>query len=272
MVWVADKAGAQLVAQIDAIAPGRSRVSDGTIGDPAHAARVSAHNPEDSGDADAPGNPDNQVDAFDVTHDPGDGCDIGVFWEQIRASRDMRARFAIFNSRCFSNYAVSGYAAFTWRPYSGENDHSRHGHIEIDDRYHDQVHPWQIGPTMFLAACKVGDSGPHVAFLQYALWALHEETKADGAAPLWPLKDNVPQIPAKMDAVTGAAMRRLLDGGDGIHFTPLLATRLIRKLGKVDVELIPGPPGAGVSADEAREIARDEISGATATLTPSARV
>lgn len=134
--------------QIDAIAPGRSKASDGTKGDAAHALTDSAHNPQDSGDADAPGNPDNQVDAFDVTHDPAKGCDIGVMWEGIRASRDRRAKFAIFNKRCFSNYPVSGYAAFTWRPYSGKNDHSKHGHIEIDDRYHDQVHAWQIGDAM----------------------------------------------------------------------------------------------------------------------------
>lgn len=146
--WVADRAGTKLVSQIDILAPNRSKASDGTIGDADHAARTSAHNPEDSADATAPGNPDNQVDAFDVTHDPADGCDIGVFWEQIRASRDMRAKFAVFNRRCFSNYPHNGIPAFTWRPYSGINPHDKHGHIEIDDRYHDQTQDWKISMAL----------------------------------------------------------------------------------------------------------------------------
>lgn len=221
------------------------------------------------------GNPPYEVDAIDVPHAPSRGADMSVMTEALRLSRDPRIKLVIFNRRIFSSYDHSEGDPYTWRPYREENPHTGHAHIERTDSLRTDLRPWSIGIdngglTMFLAACKVGDSGPHVAFLQYALWALHEESKADGAAPLWPLKDNVPQIPAKMDTVAGQAMRRLLDGGDGIHFTPLLATRLIRKLGKVDVELIPGPPGAGVSADEAREIARDEISGATATLTPSA--
>lgn len=157
--WVTDKAGDKLAAQIDEIAPGRSKTSDGTIGDRAHQQRDSAHNPEDSEDADAPGNPDNQVDARDITHDPAHGCDIGVFWEQIRASKDRRAKFAIFNRRCFSNYAVTGYAPFTWRPYSGDNPHDKHGHIEIDDRYHDQTHDWKIGPAMQWTDKLIRDTG-----------------------------------------------------------------------------------------------------------------
>jgi len=146
--YVVDKAALKLRSQVDAVAPRRRKDSDGTIGDPAHAARVSAHNPEDSEDATAPGNPDNQVDAVDITHDPANGCDIGVFWENIRASRDMRAKFFIFNRRCFSNYNHSEGDAFTWRPYRGENPHDKHGHGEIDDRYHDQTHDWKIGNTM----------------------------------------------------------------------------------------------------------------------------
>ena len=263
--WVTDKAGDKLVAQIDVIAPNRRKDSDGTLGDLAHSLRDSAHNPEDSEDADAPGNPDNQVDARDITHDPGDGCDIGVFWEQIRASKDRRAKFAIFNRRCFSNYTVSGYAAFTWRPYSGENPHDKHGHIEIDDRYHDQTHDWKIGPTMFLAACKIGDSGAHVQFLQYSLHRIHADRYPD-EPPLWPVVNAVPQIPPKFDTKTGEAMRRLLYGGDGKNFTPLLAQRMIVGLGAVDApDPIPGPPGEGVSADEAKLIAEDVVRHATIT-------
>jgi hypothetical protein len=266
--WVTDRAGDKLVQQIDVIAPGRSRESDGTIGDLAHQGRDSAHNPEDSEDADAPGNPDNQVDARDVTHDPAHGCDIGVFWEQIRASRDMRARFAIFNRRCFSNYAVTGYPPFTWRPYSGDNPHDKHGHIEIDDRYHDQTHDWKIGQPMYLAACKIGDKGQHVQFMQYGLYDLHADKYGNEPdyKPLYPGNPGSPTLPATFDKRTGDAMKDLLEGGDGVNFTPLLAKRLIRKLGALDApDPIPGPPGEGVTAVEAKTIAEDVIRHATIT-------
>lgn len=259
--WVVDKAALKLRSQIDAAAPNRRKDSDGTKGDPAHAARESAHNPEDSGDATAPGNPDNQVDAVDITHDPANGCDIGVFWENIRASRDMRAKFFIFNRRCFSNYNHAEGPAFTWRPYRGENPHDKHGHGEIDDRYHDQVHDWKIGgPAMFLAAFKVGDKGAHVQFVQYALYDLHEATRDADTKPLYPGPATSPTLPSSFTAADGQAMRRLLQGGDGINFTPLLAKRLMRKLGALDAAQIPVPmPGVGVTEAEARQIAENVL-------------
>jgi hypothetical protein len=71
-----------LFSDIDAIAPGRSKISDGTIGDAAHQQRRSDHNPDQNG----------VVRAIDVTQDPEHGVDMAVIGEQIRVRRDPRVK------------------------------------------------------------------------------------------------------------------------------------------------------------------------------------
>jgi hypothetical protein len=147
--WVKDRGLVVLVGQIDAAAPGRSKASDGFIGDLAHQSGESDHNPERSADADAPGNPDQQVDAADITHDPAHGADMGVVTEAIRVSRDPRVKYVIFNRRIFSGTLEArraGLPAYTWGPYTGSGDtHARHAHVSIEDVTHDQTQPWSIG-------------------------------------------------------------------------------------------------------------------------------
>jgi hypothetical protein len=124
------------------MAPNRRKGSDGTKGDVAHQARESKHNPEHPAPS---GNPDNQVDALDLTHDPERGADMAVVTENIRLSRDRRVNLVIFNHRMFSSYAHGNYPAWTWRPYSGDDPHTGHAHIEVNDEHHDQTQPWRIG-------------------------------------------------------------------------------------------------------------------------------
>lgn len=146
--FVVDRGLDVLLAQINAAAPGRDKSSDGSVGDPDHQTRESAHNPEDSEDADAPGNPDDQVDARDFTHDPAHNADMGVVTEALRKSKDKRLRLVIFNGRQFSNYWKDGIPPYTWRPYTGSNQHTRHAHVEVNDVYHDVTTPWEIGIDM----------------------------------------------------------------------------------------------------------------------------
>ena len=54
-----------LLKQVNAQAPGRSKVSDGGIGDEEHSSRASDHNPNAAG----------VVQALDLTHDPAGGFD-----------------------------------------------------------------------------------------------------------------------------------------------------------------------------------------------------
>lgn len=113
----------------------------GTIGDPDHAARTSAHNPESPPPA---GNPDNEVDALDVPHVPP-RLDCHVVTEALRLSRDPRLRLVIFDRRQFSSYDHADGDPYTWRPYHGDDPHTEHAHVERTDARRDDRRPWQTG-------------------------------------------------------------------------------------------------------------------------------
>jgi hypothetical protein len=109
--------------QLDARWPTRAK-PDGTIGDLAHKARKSDHNPNHRG----------VVCAIDITHDPENGCDAGKLAESLRLSRDPRIKYVIWNSRIFSSLVKP----WEWREYAGA-PHKEHVHISVND-----VTPWTI--------------------------------------------------------------------------------------------------------------------------------
>lgn len=121
---------------VNAVAPQRSRLSDGTIGDAAHASRRSDHNPwvEHQGRG--------VVTAIDITHDPSGGCDAGVLAESLRSGRDPRIKYVIFDRRIFS----ATVQPWQWRHYSGSNPHSHHVHISVGSAVEqfDDTAPWQV--------------------------------------------------------------------------------------------------------------------------------
>jgi hypothetical protein len=139
MGWVVDKGILRLREQLDAAYPQRSHASDGTIGDAAHSARDSDHNPESPAPA---GNPDNQVDAGDYTHDPAHGADMGEVSEAIRLSKDRRVKYVIYSRRIYSG--PDGPQPWVWRPYTGTDPHTNHMHVSVRDSTHDQTQDWQI--------------------------------------------------------------------------------------------------------------------------------
>lgn len=145
MAWTLDPPLGLLRSQLQAAAPKVTKSGFGTIGDPAHAARTSAHNPESPPPA---GNPDNEVDALDVPHEPGNGLDCGKVTEALRLSRDHRLRLVIFNRRIFSSYDHVEGPAWTWRPYREDDPHDTHAHIERNDSYRGDMTPWEIGIDM----------------------------------------------------------------------------------------------------------------------------
>ncbi|MEU7872827.1 hypothetical protein [Dactylosporangium sp. NPDC049140] len=66
--------------------------------------------------------------------------------DDIRRSRDARVKYGISNGQMFSSYAVSGYGAWTWRPYNPKNGdrHFTHGHLSVvGDARADGTQPWQ---------------------------------------------------------------------------------------------------------------------------------
>lgn len=126
--------------QVDRLAPNRSKASDGSIGDAAHASRSSDHNPwVIDGNIGV-------VTARDITHDPNSGCDANAIAESIKASRDARVKYIIWNKRIASSSPIGGQPAWAWRPYNGANPHNKHIHISVlpEKSAYDSTAAWAV--------------------------------------------------------------------------------------------------------------------------------
>ncbi len=134
MTWRVAKSLIKLREQFDALAPHRDTDNDGTIGDTRHQASVSDHNPDDRG----------VVHAMDISHDPAHGVDTWQIADQLRLSHDKRIKYIISNSRI----ASATVAAWSWRRYSGANDHAHHMHISVTRDGEDDTTPWQFHLTV----------------------------------------------------------------------------------------------------------------------------
>jgi len=100
-----------LRSEIDARWPDRDRRSDGWIGDAAHAARTSDHNPNARG----------SVDAIDVDRD---GIDVPTLLAAFQTH--PAAQYWIFD-RQIANRATG----WSRRAYTGSNPHTGHVHLSI---------------------------------------------------------------------------------------------------------------------------------------------
>lgn len=109
-----------LFAQVNARVPGRSRASDGSIGDAAHQSRTSDHNAWRR----VGGQP--VVGAIDITHDPKGGFDSYAFAQSLAKSRDPRVKYIISNGKIWNH-------AEGWRKYNGKNPHDHHVHVSASD-------------------------------------------------------------------------------------------------------------------------------------------
>lgn len=119
MSWFLAPALATLRSEIDAKYPTRDRTSDGTIGDAAHRARKSDHNPD----------PDGEVRALDVDRDIAKGFVARDLAERIVASRDPRISYIISKGQIVSG--PDGPKPWQWRPYNGINGHFEHAHFSV---------------------------------------------------------------------------------------------------------------------------------------------
>lgn len=170
MAWRVAQSLLKLRAQIDAAAPGRSKLSDGTVGDADHASRSSDHNPwvTDGGMG--------IVTAMDITHDPRNGVDAAVLAEDLRQSRDPRLKYIISNRRIASHDK----ADWAWRPYGGSNPHDKHVHISVKPikALYDSVATWRLADQKPVEAApsvvdhpllRQGATGADVSTLQQML-------------------------------------------------------------------------------------------------------
>lgn len=138
--WRVARSLLKLRDQINQSAPKRSKASDGMIGDAAHRTRNSDHNPWISDGA------HDVVSAMDITHDPVRGCDAYAIAEAVRANRDARVKYIIWNRQICSSSSVNGVSAWTWRRYTGSNGHTHHVHISVksDPGNYDSTNDWTI--------------------------------------------------------------------------------------------------------------------------------
>lgn len=116
--WRNCKASLVLLAEVDARWPGRSRASDGTIGDQAHSSRTSDHNPNAAG----------VVRARDITAAGIDAAWLAEYLRQSGAKGDPRlgsGGYIIFNRR-ITKPDFSG-----WKVYTGQNPHVKHVHVSF---------------------------------------------------------------------------------------------------------------------------------------------
>jgi hypothetical protein len=151
MAWRLAKSLVQLRSEFDAAYPGRSKRSDGTIGDAAHRNRASRHNP----------NRYDVVCALDITHDPASGCDVHrIAREHVRDPHPELA-YVISNGQ-----VASRSRGFRWVTYTGSNPHTLHAHFAVgvgpdSDPMppYDSTQPWGIhqGDVTMLQPCKYDD-------------------------------------------------------------------------------------------------------------------
>lgn len=134
VAWRVARSLDTLLGQLNAAAPRRSKASDGSIGDAAHASRDSDHNPWYG-----PG----VVTARDYTHDPAGGLDCQWLAGALVASRDPRIKYVIYNRRiCDSRPGSNPWA---WMPYSGTNPHTKHLHLSVmDNASCDDTRGWSL--------------------------------------------------------------------------------------------------------------------------------
>lgn len=134
--WRVAESLQRLLEQVNQMAPGRSKASDGSIGDPRHQSRNSDHNPwVIDGNIGV-------VTARDITHDPANGCDAQKIADSIVASRDPRVKYIIWNRRICN----SKVQPWTWRRYTGTNPHNKHVHISVlpEKAKYDSRADWQL--------------------------------------------------------------------------------------------------------------------------------
>lgn len=120
MAWRLARSLATLLAEVNQRWPERDRSSDGTIGDPAHAARTSDHNPNAAG----------VVRAADFDSSGGVGRTVADHVRSLGA-RGIHPALGHGAYVIFDRRIASADRAWTWREYSGSNPHTTHVHVSV---------------------------------------------------------------------------------------------------------------------------------------------
>lgn len=141
MTWRPAKSLVVLRNEVNLTCPGRDTTSDGLIGDTAHAATASDHNPNSAG----------VVCAMDITHDPAHGADMGVLFNYLYVPehRHPALKYLIFDGRIVS-------ARNDWAPRVYTKDpHAHHMHVSVgtgpdggSTGDYDDTSPWGVADAL----------------------------------------------------------------------------------------------------------------------------
>ncbi len=132
---------AQLRREINTRWPSRDKTSDGTIGDAAHSARASDHNPNSRG----------SVNAIDIDED---GIDA---WGLVALLiTDPRVYYVIYEGRIWQRKH-----GFVPRPYAGINAHRKHVHVSIIQSVaaEQNTTPWSVAKIGASSSVKPSTGG-----------------------------------------------------------------------------------------------------------------
>ena len=121
--WFLNTALTRFRNEVNARWPARDKTSDGTIGDAAHQATNSSHNPDLDG----------SVDAWDMDVDG-----VPVATVIAAALKHEAIQYVIYNRRITSRSWGLG----TWRPYTGTSPHTEHVHFNTRESHENSTKPW----------------------------------------------------------------------------------------------------------------------------------
>ena len=198
MSWRVSHAIDSLTREVDSAFPGRSKISDGTIGDAAHASRPSDHNPEGG-----------IVHARDFTEwDPNKNIandDVAfMLAEFLRAKKDPRTKYVISRGRMFSSYNTATRKAWEWGPYHGPNGHFHHCHVSV---YGDDGSPWGFNKKIaqsFELPWKTFNKGHTDSYVRKAGGQDAEVTQYQSFLLWISARFNLPDLnPGKVDGING---------------------------------------------------------------------
>lgn len=151
--------------QVNEAWPDRSKLSDGFIGDAAHASGPSDHNPNAAG----------VVCAFDITHDPFHGLDIADLFATFVANPHPDAKYFIANGQI-----AGAWDGFTVVPYHGVDPHTNHLHTSVGVGHdghsvqpYDDTTPWTL-PSVVPAPPPTPPAPPMEDAMQFIYARLEE--------------------------------------------------------------------------------------------------
>lgn len=137
-----------LVAEVNALSPDRSKISDGGLGDLAHSSRTSDHNPNAAGVWRARDFTDDDTDDDRDGGDFGDVFDCDWLAEQLVAMYHAPVVHPAMRSGAYTIYKGRIYSydrrSEGWRPYFGPNAHDHHLHQSVATAAsgYDSTAPW----------------------------------------------------------------------------------------------------------------------------------